>query len=142
MIQVKINKKFESHFPKDMVIGYAHQTLDYLEKTDHGVTLVIDNNDSIHTLNRAYRKIDAPTDVLSFVYDMIDPETGKMVLGDIIISGDKIIEQAKNAGHSQKKELCTLIVHGILHLCGYDHEVETEEEVMLPLQEKIIEVIY
>jgi len=106
------------------------------------LTVVISNNADIRELNRTYRHIDAPTDVLSFVYDMRDPETNARYLGDIIISAEKLKEQAEEAGHSIDRELCILVVHGVLHLNGYDHEVEEDEPVMLPLQDKIIETIF
>ncbi len=109
---------------------------------DCDLTVVISNNSEIRELNRTYRHIDAPTDVLSFFYDMRDPETNARYLGDIIISAEKLKEQADEAGHSVDKELCILIVHGVLHLYGYDHEAEEGESVMLPLQDKIIQTIF
>ena len=142
MIHIQIIEKFESLFSKDMIQSHIQKTLDYLGEDNIEVSLVIEDNAGIHILNRDYRHIDAPTDVLSFAYDAVDPETNQRYIGDIIISGDKVLEQAQQAGHSHTKELCLLTIHGILHLCGYDHETEKDGAVMLPLQEKILKLIY
>lgn len=142
MIHIQITDQYASIFSKELIHTYIQKTIDYLDVQNIELCLVIETNEAVHTLNKEYRHIDAPTDVLSFVYNTADPETNSHYIGDIIISGDKVIDQAERAGHKQGKELCILVVHGILHLCGYDHEAETEEAVMLPLQEKILEVIY
>jgi|MTBAKSStandDraft_2_1061841.scaffolds.fasta_scaffold03238_12 probable rRNA maturation factor len=142
MIHHQINKEYQTWVDTDHLQNYARKTLVYLDAVDCDLTIVISNNADIQELNRTYRHIDAPTDVLSFVYDMIDPETNARYLGDIIISAEKLREQADQAGHSIDKELCTLIVHGVLHLYGYDHEAEEGDPVMMPLQDKIIEAIF
>ena len=142
MIHIQILKEFDQEYTADVLETYAKKTLDYLGITDCELSLFIGTNEDIHILNRDYRHIDAPTDVLSFSYDVIDPESNLRYLGDIILSADKIREQSQEAGHSREKELCILIVHGILHLNGYDHEDEADEAVMLPLQNKILEVIF
>ena len=105
------------------------------------------NNEQIRELNNEYRQKDAPTDVLSFplgqdgVYDK-NMETGAIMLGDIVISVEKAIEQAKIYGHSLQREIGFLTVHSMLHLLGYDHEKggletlrmrEKEEEVLTKL---------
>jgi|LDZU01.1.fsa_nt_gi probable rRNA maturation factor len=141
MIHYQINKKFDV-FDGNQIRSFAEKTLTYLDATDCDLSIVIGSNADIQILNRDYRHIDAPTDVLSFVYDVIDPDTNSRYLGDIVISAEKLQEQALDAGHSTDKELCILIVHGILHLYGYDHEAETGEAVMLPLQSKIIDTIF
>ena len=142
MIHIQIIPKYSSHFSEKVIQKYIKQTFEYLDIYNAELALVINDNPGIHELNRDYRHIDAPTDVLSFIYDMEDPESKLHYLGDIIISGDKVMDQADQAGHCPEKELCTLIVHGILHLIGYDHEVEVGKPIMLPLQEKIIKVVY
>lgn len=105
------------------------------------------DNDQIQEMNRQYRNIDAPTDVLSFPmgengqYD-INHETGAKILGDIVISVPKAMEQAKTYGHSFEREMGFLTAHSMLHLLGYDHEAgglarvrmrEKEEQVMREL---------
>lgn len=142
MIHHQINEEYQTWISVEHLRSYAEKTLLYLDAVECDLTVVISNNADIRELNRTYRHIDAPTDVLSFVYDMRDPETNARYLGDIIISAEKLKEQAEEAGHSIDRELCILIVHGVLHLNGYDHEVEEDEPVMLPLQDKIIETIF
>lgn len=105
------------------------------------------DNDQIHQLNLQYRDKDAPTDVLSFpmgengVYD-INHETGAKILGDIVLSMPKAVEQAQTYGHSLEREVAFLTAHSMLHLLGYDHENgglervrmrEKEEQVMQQL---------
>ena len=103
--------------------------------------VIITNNESIHKINKEYRNIDRPTDVISFALEdnkSIDvPEI--RVLGDIYISYDKVIEQAKEYGHSEKRELCFLTVHGLLHLLGYDHMTKQDEIKMFNLQKELLE---
>jgi probable rRNA maturation factor len=71
--------------------------------------------------------------------DCFDPESGELLLGDIIISVDKVREQAANFGHSEKREFAFLVAHSMLHLCGYDHMTEEEAGIMESRQEKVLE---
>lgn len=122
------------------------------------VNLLITDNEGIHEFNRQYRQVDAATDVLSFpMIDFIkeadfsvvdhgeaeyfDPESGELILGDIIISADKVKEQALKFGHSQKREFAFLTAHSMLHLCGYDHMTQAQADVMEQKQEKVLEVL-
>lgn len=95
------------------------------------VSIMITDNIEIQSLNAKYRNIDAPTDVLSFEMD-------DQYLGDIVISMDKVIEQAHVYGHSLKRELSFLVVHGMLHLLGYDHIDEVDRVLMREKEEKIL----
>lgn len=121
------------------------------------ITVVLTDNSEIHKLNREYRKVDGPTDVLSFPMleyetpsdfsrveenyeDSFNPETGELLLGDIIISVDKVAEQAESYGHSMERELAFLVAHSMLHLCGYDHMEDNEREEMEKRQKKILEL--
>lgn len=103
--------------------------------------VIIIDNESIHKINKEYRNIDRPTDVISFALEddkqINIPEI--RVLGDIYISYDKVIEQAKEYGHSEKRELCFLGIHGLLHLLGYDHMTEEDEIKMFKLQKELLE---
>ena len=105
------------------------------------VTLV--NNDKIHKINREYREIDRPTDVISFAF-LDDKDEVKLTdkipqpLGEIIISYEKAEEQAKEYGHSLNREMSFLFVHGLLHLLGYDHMKKSDEAVMFRLQDAIL----
>lgn len=120
------------------------------------LNLLLTDNEGIREYNREYREIDKETDVLSFPNldfgepgdfgrvegheaDYFDPDTGELVLGDIIISVDRVIEQAENYGHSLRREFAFLIAHSMLHLCGYDHMEEEERLVMEMKQEDILQ---
>ena len=104
--------------------------------------VIIINNEEIHKINNEYRGIDRPPDVISFAledYKDIKYENDYRVLGDIYISIDKVKEQAKEYGHSEKRELAFLAVHGLLHLLGYDHMEKEDEKVMFSKQELILD---
>lgn len=122
------------------------------------VNLTLTDNEGIQAINREYRRIDRPTDVLSFPMlsysapgdfsfldreceDDFNPDTGEAILGDIIISVDKVKEQAASYGHSEKREFAFLIVHSMLHLFGYDHMTEEEAPVMEEKQRQILEAM-
>ena len=112
---------------------------------DPYLSVTIVDNEYIHEINRTYRHIDRPTDVISFAFldDVPNKEAmlqsqQMVVLGDIYISYEKAEEQAKSYGHSLERELKFLFVHGLLHLLGYDHMNEEDEKVMFRLQEEIL----
>jgi probable rRNA maturation factor len=102
------------------------------------ITVVLDDDVHIQNLNLQFLGIDAPTDVLSFPSDEIDPETENRYLGDIIISYPRAVAQAQAAGHSVESELQLLVVHGTLHLLGYDHAEENEKRNMWEVQRNIL----
>ena len=91
--------------------------------TDKDVELVVTNNTEIQEINKVHRNIDKPTDVLSFPYE----DMPYAPLGSIVISADMVEEKAKEFGHSPKDEFSLLYIHGLLHLLGYDHEVDNGE---------------
>ena len=112
-----------------------------IEKTGTvNFNVIIVDNEYTHKLNKEYRGIDRPTDVISFALE--DSEDIKYedfrLLGDIYISIDKAKEQAEEYGHSFKREICFLAVHGLLHLLGYDHMEKEEEKIMFSKQELIL----
>lgn len=111
-----------------------------LEDTELEFSIIIVDNKRIHEINKEYRGIDRPTDVISFALE--DSEGVELenyrILGDIYISIDKVKEQAKEYGHSEKRELAFLTVHGFLHLLGYDHMEKEEEKIMFGKQEEIL----
>ncbi len=132
--------------------------LDYEEfSKDVLVELTITDNEGIHEINLSQRNIDRPTDVLSFpmidfsdiesyqdIYDdneCLDPETGLVFLGCIVISVDKIKEQAEEYGHSELREFAFLVCHSMLHLLGYDHMTEDEEKEMFAKQKEVMEIV-
>lgn len=101
------------------------------------ISITFTNNEEVHHLNKEYRNIDRPTDVLSFPFDNSFNLPVKM-LGDIIISLEKAESQSEEYGHSFKREISFLIVHGILHLLGYDHHTPEEEKEMFGLQKELL----
>ena len=109
------------------------------------VSLVIVDDEQIRTINRSYRKIDKPTDVISFALkdqeDDYEMMKGERELGDIFINVDALKRQAEAYGHSEEREFGFLFTHGLLHLCGYDHMSEEQEREMFALQEQIIDAI-
>lgn len=122
------------------------------------INLTLTDNEGIWAINKEYRQIDRPTDVLSFPllsYDVpgdfsfleqeneadFNPDTGEVMLGDIIISVEKVAEQAKDYGHSLKREFAFLITHSMLHLFGYDHMQEEETEIMEARQRDILNAL-
>ncbi len=102
--------------------------------------VIIVNNEKIHEINKEYRGIDRPTDVISFALE--DDKTFNRddirVLGDIYISIDKVRSQSEEYGHSFKRELFFLAIHGLLHLLGYDHMTKDEEKIMFDKQEEVL----
>jgi probable rRNA maturation factor len=102
------------------------------------LTIVITNDEQLRELNRQYRHIDAPTDVLSFPADFIDPDNELPYLGDILISHERANTQASAAGHSTEAELQLLVVHGVLHLLGHDHADPEEKTQMWSDQSEIL----
>ena len=124
---------------------YLYEVLDAAlehEKVTNAIfSVVFVNNEEIHEMNREYRGVDRVTDVISFalednkdiVYDDI------RMLGDIFICIPQMKKQAEEYGHSEKRELAFLAVHGLLHLLGYDHMTEEDERVMFALQELILD---
>lgn len=119
------------------------------------VNLLLTMNDEIQEMNQNFRQIDRATDVLSFpmidyeeagnfdfledVMDAFHPESGELMLGDIVISKEKVISQAEEYGHSIEREYAFLIAHSMLHLFGYDHMEEEERIVMESKQKEILE---
>ena len=122
------------------------------------VNLLLTTDEEIHEMNRMYRGTDRPTDVLSFPMqeyeqpgdfsgfdedseDVFNPESGEFMLGDIVISKDRVLAQAEQYGHSSKREYAFLIAHSMLHLFGYDHMEEEERLLMEQKQREIMEKI-
>jgi probable rRNA maturation factor len=133
-----------------------NEALDY-EDCPYEVTvdILITDDEGIHAINKEHRGIDRPTDVLSFpnvdyekpadfsgiedmTEDYFDLESGELCLGDIVISIDKVYEQAQEYGHSLKREYAFLIAHSMLHLLGYDHMAQEEAAIMERKQEEIL----
>ena len=104
-------------------------------------TIVLGDDEQLHDLNRTYLGIDNSTDVLAFPSGEVDPDTGIMYLGDVIISYPRAVSQASQGGHPIDAELQLLVVHGMLHLCGYDHSSSEEKREMWGFQAEILELL-
>lgn len=152
--ECKIPFSFDYHRIAERVISFCleHESFPY----EAEINLTLTDNSGIHTINREFRQIDRPTDVLSFPMlsyitpgdfsfleeeheEDFNPDTGEAMVGDIIISVDKVIEQAESYGHSQEREYAFLITHSMLHLFGYDHMEEEEAKVMEAKQKEILD---
>ena len=128
----------------------VNESLDY-EKCPYEaeVNVILTDNQAIQEINREHRQIDAPTDVLSFPeFDLTpgelpgpedaDPGTGLVPLGDMVISMERVAAQAKEYGHSNRRELSYLVVHSVLHLLGYDHLDEGPQKARMRAREEAI----
>ena len=129
------------------VVEVCFQT-EKLDRNKTYVNIILTTPVEIQRINNIYRNIDKPTDVLSFpmfekeeIKDFLKSKhcNIKEVLGDIVVSVEKVKEQAKEYGHSEKRELAFLAVHGLLHLLGYDHMEKEDEKVMFSRQELILD---
>ena len=114
-------------------------------KKNYEVDVSLVDFETIQQINRDYRGIDRVTDVISFAFEDDESELGLILgdevpkmLGEIFVCVPRALEQAKEIGNSPERELAFLFVHGLLHLLGYDHMRKEDEEVMFPLQEKIL----
>ena len=122
-VQIKLKKR---KLQRSWIEERAKRILEILGIENSELSVLITGDGEIKELNKTYRGKDRPTDVLSFpMGDRID---GKLILGDVVISLDTARRQAKELGHSLEEEVERLLVHGILHLLGYDHELGREEE--------------
>ncbi len=113
------------------------------ENCDNGMlNIIFVDNEEIHNINKKYRGIDRVTDVISFALEdddtLINPSDIR-ILGDIYVSIEKALEQAKEYGHSFERELSFLVVHGVYHLLGYDHMEKEEEKIMFQKQEEVLD---
>ena len=137
----------EISFPADIeenVRAAAEKAAELYGVPTAEVSITLTDNAYIHELNRQYRKIDRPTDVLSFALNEgVEPEVKDgpaiNVLGDIIISVERAQEQAADYGHSLRREMAFLTVHGMLHLLGYDHMEEAERAEMQREEKYVME---
>ncbi|MBQ5932945.1 MAG: rRNA maturation RNase YbeY [Lachnospiraceae bacterium] len=157
LIEKETDDSFDFDY-EEAAKSIIEQALDYLKcPYEVQLNLTLTDNEGIHAINKEYRQIDRPTDVLSFplvdytepnvfpdnleemAEDYFDLDTGELMLGDIIISVEKCKEQAKEYGHSELREYSFLIVHSMLHLFGYDHMEDDERLVMEEKQREILD---
>lgn len=132
---------FEDFVEEEKVREYIEKVLtkEYDSEVPVYMSLLLTGNDEIQVINREYREKDAPTDVISFAYHESDDfEIGPYdTLGDIVISLERVVEQAKEYNHSPKREFYYVLTHGLLHLLGYDH-IEPEDKVVMRKKEEEI----
>lgn len=142
-------------FSPDEIVDRVLRTVMEIEKCpyDATVNLLMTDNERIRVFNRDYRSTDKETDVLSFPNmefkipssfylaegktACFDPDTGELLLGDIILSTEKVREQAECYGHSELREFAFLIVHSMLHLCGYDH-IEPKDAAVMESKQTLV----
>lgn len=161
-----INIEYETDKPLELdyetiIKDVVNESVDY-EKCPYEaeVNVILTDNEAIHQINKEHRNVDSATDVLSFpmieykepadfdsleddmnvnAEDYFNPDSGELMLGDIVISVEKVIEQAEKYGHSKKRELAFLVAHSMMHLFGYDHMEEDEAKVMEAKQNEVLE---
>lgn len=137
-------EEFENY--EEVYSNLLEKTLAHLSLSFEAIVSVsLVDNEFIHKMNREYRNVDRPTDVISFAFldgcedrDEQFHSNGPVCLGDIYISVDRAKEQAKEYGNTIEREMSFLFVHGILHLLGYDHMTPEDEKVMFALQDEIL----
>ncbi len=152
-VENKLDFSYEELFSQIVEIVLEKEGCPY-EAT---VNLLLTNNESIQEINWENRQLNKPTDVLSFPMaeyetpadfkkiedqeDCFEPDTGELMLGDIVISQDQLLVQAQEYGHSIKREFAFLIVHSMLHLIGYDHIKEADRVLMEARQKYLMELL-
>ncbi len=140
-----MNYEINNEFGYDEDYSYLYKVIDRTLEKEQAVgsifSITFVSNEKIWELNKTYRNVDRPTDVISFAFEDARDEFNleMRILGDIFISIPKMQEQAIAYGHSEKRELSFLTVHGLLHLLGFDHMTKEDEEKMFNLQEEILD---
>lgn len=155
ILEAEVNIPFSFDY-EALAVKVVNHCLDYAAfPYEAEINLTLTDNEGIHAINKEFREIDRPTDVLSFPMlnytvpgdfsfldeednDDFNPDTGEALLGDIVISVDKVLEQAESYGHSVEREFAFLITHSMLHLFGYDHMTEDEASIMEAKQKEIL----
>ncbi len=144
---IEENKEYEDTIKKVLEQCFKEEKL---ENSKLYITITLTNSENIRKINKEYRNIDKATDVLSFpMYEKeeLEEKIAKQhyehedVLGDIVISIEKVEEQAKEYGHGFERELSYMLVHGFYHLMGYDHIEEEDKKKMRPKEEKILNTL-
>jgi probable rRNA maturation factor len=147
-IDIQIDPRYEAEAAAGLIDRAVRAVLDAEGVTDPvEVSVLVTDDAHLHELNRDYRGIDAPTDVLSFGAEdegdqpaFVRPPDAARYLGDIALSYERVVAQAAEYGHSRERELAFLVVHGVLHLLEYDHERSAEDEAaMLARQDAVME---
>ncbi len=139
MIEVEVNDAYAQGVDINLLQRAILNTLIQAGSAQEmDVTLLVEGDNILQQLNRQYLGRDYPTDVLSFEANDVDPETGRLHLGDIILSFPRAQEQRVSSGNSLADELQLLVVHGTLHLLGYDHDTPESKALMWEKQAAIL----
>lgn len=159
-IEYETDKQLKLDY-ENIITEVVNAAMDY-EKCPYEaeINVILTDNEAIHAINLEHRQVNRATDVLSFpmidyespadfdsleddmnvnTEDYFNPDSGELMLGDIVISVEKVIEQAEKYGHSEKRELAFLVAHSMMHLFGYDHMEEEEAKVMEQKQNEVLE---
>jgi probable rRNA maturation factor len=121
------------------LLSCVETTLEMVGVSDSpSVTIMITDDENMREMNRRYRNLDKSTDVLAFQADFVDPDLESRYLGDVVISYPQAEVQALNREHNVEEELQLLVVHGLLHLVGYDHDTQSGKEEMWSIQSRVL----
>jgi len=149
-----VNRQRRVRIDRSRIAHLADQALDAVGRPDAAITVAFVRDAAIRRLNRDYRGKDTPTDVLSFpAHEDLPSSTGRAqveqpddsrrgrYLGDVVISADTAISQAQESSYTFEREVSELVIHGVLHLCGYDHETDRGEmnRMELKLRRRLLE---
>jgi probable rRNA maturation factor len=142
MIKIEINQRVGKKINEEWLNKIIARTLGTVGIKNAEVSLAVVGGEDIKKLNRAYRGKDCVTDVLSFVYQAPDKKRKTPLIGEIIICYPQAAKQAGKRGHRVAEEIKMLLIHGALHLAGYDHEKNFKEaKVMEDLQNKMVKLL-
>jgi len=142
MVNVQVKRSVRQPVDKSVLMRAALLTLETENASANAdISVVIGNDALLKELNYKYRKVDSTTDVLSFAADETDPDTQSTYLGDVVISLPRAQERASSGGHALADELQLLVIHGVLHLLGYDHVEVADKEKMQIAQNRILSLL-
>jgi probable rRNA maturation factor len=145
-VEIQVDELFQVQVQPDLLQRTALAALTYQQATEAcELAVVVTDDEALRELNRRYRNVDAPTDVLAFPNEARGPFVNApghlRYLGDVIVSFPRAVAQAAEAGHTVEAELQLLVVHGVLHLLGYDDEVKQQRARMWKAQSAILQAL-
>ncbi len=139
MTAIEISGSFANQVKTPLLENSVNTTLTHLSVPDDtSLTILITDDQIVQELNLKFRKVNSPTDVLAFPAGHFDPESGTTYLGDVVISYPQAVKQAKSRGHPVGSEMQLLVIHGTLHLLGYDHAEPEQKKHMWAVQDDIL----
>ena len=138
MIEIQYGTTNHPEINQEMIKFAVRQALALHDSTSADITVQLTDDNELRRMNKKFRGIDRPTDVLSFNQDCVNPETGSLYLGDIVISLESASKQAKDVNRLLNEECTLLALHGTLHLLGYNHANPQDKENMWRIQDKLM----